>query len=276
MLAGVDAQGMPRRLLLPLLTALALLLVAAPATFAAPAASSSPSARAAAEDDPAFECADDELAVEEEDGTITCTGDAFSGDETGDDSGDWADDDDISGLCDDWADDDFADDEEWSDDDSDDASAAVAEDDCSDDADAGVAPQLRALRATVAGQGGRVRVTVAYTLDAPGQVALKLERTEVGTSSGKRCVVPAAKPAGTTAPAARHARRHGKSCTRTTALRGTLLTDGDEGANTLELRRWKGQRIAPGSYRLTAAPKVAGSKVTATTFKLAPRAGAAR
>ncbi|MDO8209470.1 hypothetical protein [Conexibacter sp. CPCC 206217] len=252
---------MPRRLLLPLLAALALPLAAAPSAFAAPAASSTPIARAAV-DGPGADCADDELAVEEEDGTITCTsGDDESG-------GDWVDGDDgdVSGLCDDdWSDDDG---EEWSDDDP--AEASAADDDgCADEETVVGAPLLRALRATVAGQGRRAHVTVSWTLNTPGDVALTLERTEAGISSGKRCVPVAAKAK---QARAKQARRHGKSCTRSTAVRGTITTAGEAGANTLELRRWKGRRLAPGTYRLTAEPIGDDPVETTTTFRLAPPA----
>jgi hypothetical protein len=252
------------------------MLLAAPACLAAaPAgAAADPSARAALfDEDPGTDCAEDELAIEEEDGTVTCSGDALSDDGFGDE---WAGDD--SGTCDDWA---GLDDSEEEGDDAEVASIATADDDeeyyddaCADD-DTAAAPQLSALTAKVAGQGRRARVTVSWVLDAPGKVALKLERTEPGVSSGTRCVgaaKQAGKRSGKQSAAGKHARRGGKSCTRAIALRGAVVIDGKEGANSLELRRWKGRRIAPGSYRLAAAPTAAGGARVTTTFKLAPAA----
>jgi hypothetical protein len=266
---------MPRRLLTPLLAAVALLLLSAPAGIAASTAAPAPAARSATDDDGG--CSADEMEVEDDDGTVTCSGedagdDSVAGDDESGDEGD------VGDLCDDWSDDgdDGSSDEGgWSGDEGDTAEISSADDsgddaDCTDEAD-GAAPLVSGLRATVAGHGGRAHVTVGYSLDVAGSVTLTLERTAAGVSSGKRCVLSAAKPAGGKASKAKHAHRGGKSCTRATAVRGSVATAGDAGVNTLDVRRWKGRRLAPGSYRLTALPAGDGAVSATTTFKLLAR-----
>lgn len=43
---------------------------------------------------------------------------------------------------------------------------------------------------------------------------------------------------------------------------------GRDGANATVLRRWKGRRLEPGRYRLTATPAAAGGRGATTTFRL--------
>ncbi|HST39459.1 MAG TPA: hypothetical protein VLK58_08110 [Conexibacter sp.] len=226
---------MPRRLLTPLLTALALLLIAAPAAVvAAPAATSAPAARTA------VDCADDELSVEEEDGTLVCEPDDLGAD------------DDLDALCED----DWSDDEDWGDDEGgDEEEAYVADDDCADAAD--VPAVLSGLQATVAGRGRGAQVTVGFTLDVAGTVELTLARSEVGTASGKRCVVRTAKKG----KAAK-----GKRCTRTTGFGGPVEVAGRAGVNSVSPRRWKGRKLRPGTYVVSA---TTGDGAKTATFKVA-------
>ncbi|MDO8186099.1 hypothetical protein Q5424_22410 [Conexibacter sp. JD483] len=250
---------MSRRLLLPLLSALALLLVAAPATFAAPAAS--PTAHAAADDDSI--CGDGELAVESDDGTIECTSDVVVDDGS---------DGDVSALCDDDTGDDSSDD--WSDDSGDDAAIATA-DDCDDTV---AAPLLTKLTGKVAGRGRAAKVRVTFTLDQPGEVALSLARTEAGTTSGKRCVTAAATKTKKGAKGKQAAKgkakakggKKGKRCSRTAPIGGTAFVDGDSGANAFTVAQWKSRSLKPGSYKLTASPTDGDADVT-TTFTVAAR-----
>lgn len=243
---------MPRRLILPLLAAIALLFAAAPAALAAaPLTNGGPSAHAATEDDASEESAgdeedcSDEFAIEAEDGTIVCGDDPDLGDEG-----------DVDELCDDgWGydDDGSSDDPE--------AEAATREDDCAADESAAAAPHLSALQATVAGKGRKLRVRVGFRLDVAGEVRLTLERVEAA-ASGRRKQCAAA--------AARRSARDAKSCSRGTAVRGSVDVKGRGGANTTELpRRWNGRALAPGSYRLTATPRAAGGVGMTTTFRLA-------
>lgn len=231
---------MPRRPLTLLLTALALLLVAAPASLAAaPAATTAPTARTA------VDCAADALLVEEEDGTVVCDDD---------DAADLGDDD-VDALCeDDWSDDDG---EDWGDEsaDEDDASAAVSDDDCGDDSYAGAT--ISGLQAKVLGRGRSAQVQVGFTLDAADTVELTLARSAAGTASGKRCVVRAAKKG----KAAK-----GKRCTRTTGFGGAVTVEGEAGANTVTPSRWKGRKLKPGTYVLSA---TTGDGGTTATFKVA-------
>lgn len=227
---------MPRRLLTPLLTALALLLVAAPAAFAAaPAAASAPAARTA------VDCADDELSVEEEDGTIVCEPDDLGAD------------DDLGALCED----DWSDDEDWGDDEGDDEEEAyvAVDDDCAEEGD--VSAVLSGLQATVTGRGRSAQVKVGFTLDVAGTVELTLARSEAGTASGKRCVVRTAKKG----KAAK-----GKRCTRTTGFGGAVKVAGSAGANSVSPRRWKGRKLRPGTYVVSA---TTGDGGTTATFKVA-------
>jgi hypothetical protein len=230
---------MPRRLLTPLLAALALLLIAAPAALAAaPAATSAPAARTA------VDCADDELSVEEEDGTIVCEPDDLGAD------------DDLDALCED----DWSDDEDWGDDEGgeeEEAYVAVADDD-DDCADAGDVPAvLSGLQATVTGRGRSAQVKVGFALDVAGTVELTLARSEAGTASGKRCVVRTAKKG----KAAK-----GKRCTRTTGFGGAVEVAGRAGANSVSPRHWKGRKLRPGTYVVSA---TTGDGGTTATFKVA-------
>jgi hypothetical protein len=234
---------MSRRLLLPLLSALALLLVAAPASLAA-ATTAAPAAHAAADDDL---CGDGESAVESDDGTIDC-----SGDDVADDGSDDAD-----ALCDD---DGSADDGE------DDTAAEIATADDCDEALA--APLLTQLSAKLSGRGRGAKLSVAFTLDSPGEVALTLRRSESGTTSGKRCV--AAAKHGTRAAKGKGGKK-GKRCTRTVTLPGTVHVDGDAGANSFTVTKWKARLLKPGAYTLTATPTDDGGEAVTTSFAVAAR-----
>ena len=240
----VDPTSMSRRPLLSFLLAVALLLFAAPATFAA-APAASPTAHAAA-DEPI--CGDGELAVESDDGTIEC-GD----DEVVDDGSD-----DVDALCDDDSS------EDWSDDDGSDDDAEIASaDDCDETL---AAPVLTKLSAKVAGRGRGAKVTVAFTLDQPGEVALTLQRTETGTTSGKRCVAAAKQGKKSAAKG-----KKGKRCSRTSPVGGRVSVDGDEGANSFAVAKWKARALKPGSYKLTATPTDDGGAEVTTTFTVAAK-----
>lgn len=243
----VDPRDMPRRHLTSLLIALALLLLAAPATLAAgPAASAAPTARLAVDD----ECGADELIVEEEDGTISCLGDEDLGEDFGDDE--------IDALCeDDWSDEEDSGDDEGFDDEE----AFVAQaDDCDEEAAPAI---LRALAAKLNGSGKSAQVSVSFTLDAADTVTLALARTDVGTTTGKRCVARAA------AKQPRKSAKKGKRCTRSTPFGGVVTVDGDEGANSIAPKRWKGRKLRPGSYAVTATP--AGGASSTATFTIPAR-----
>lgn len=244
---------MSRRPLLTLLSALALLLFAAPASFAA-APAAAPAAQAATDDSI---CADGELAVESDDGTVDCVGD----DEVADDgSGDA-----VDALCDDdWSED--SSDEDTSDDGADDAEIASA-DDCEETL---AAPVLTQLSAKV-GRSRGAKVTVSFTLDLPGEVALTLQRTESGTISGKRCVATSSKRGSKGKTAKGKGGTKGKRCSRTVPLGGTTHVDGDEGANSFVVAKWKARNLKPGSYKLTATPTDDGGEAVTTTFSIAPR-----
>lgn len=214
---------MSRRLLLPFLSALALLLLAAPASrAAAPAAV------------PAADGADD-----------------------------------VDALCDDdWSQEGS---DDWGDetDDTDAAEAEIASDDDCDEALA--APLLTKLSAKLAGRGRGARLTVAFTLDLPGEVALTLRRTETGTTSGKRCVAAVAKRGAKGKAAKGRGGRKGKRCSRTVPLPGTAYVDGDAGANSFAVTTWKARSLKPGAYTLTATPTDDGGAAVAATFSIDAR-----
>jgi hypothetical protein len=247
---------MSRRLLITLLSALALLLAAAPAALAAPAQQTSPLAAAAVDDAPTDEgaCSDDpevELPA--------CT----DGWEEGGD-GD-------AELCEADLSEEYLhasaaqEGEEWSEED-----PGAGEEEWVDDACEPLAPAISALAAAVSGRGARTRVRVTFTLDGPGEVELTLARVEEGVTRGGRCAaVPAARGAKKAKNAKRNGKRSGKKCTRTVELRGSVVVDGDEGANATELRRrWGGRALAAGRYELTATPLDDGDSAT-TGFALA-------
>ena len=251
---------MSRRLLVPLLSALALLLAAAPAVLAAPAHAGAPLAGVAADDDtvPADDACSDDPEVD----LPACGEDSY--DDAYDDGG-------VCGDDADWSDDDFADDEEWSDDDAE----LRADDDFADDCET-VAPTVSDLAATVSGRGRRTRIRVTFTLDLPGEVELTLARTEPGVTRGRRCVPAPATPARAARKGRNAGGRHGRgtktsgrSCTRTVALRGSAYVDGEEGANSADLRRrWGGRALPAGSYRLTATPTDDGGEPVSAAFTL--------
>jgi hypothetical protein len=241
-----DLRAMPR---LALLIAAFALLLGAAAAQAAPVPAVAPTAHAA-QDDAGF---DDEACAPEEDACL---------DEEWDDDEAW----DEQLACED----DWADDEDWLDEDEAlagdeeaiadaETSAESATDDACADEETVVAPDLTALTTAVAGEGRRLRVTVGFRLDQPGRVELTLAR--VGAAASKR----AACPRGARAAAAKRADR---ACPRT--LPGKVTVVGRAGANAHELRgTWRGKRLSPGSYRLTATPKASGATSDTATFKVA-------
>lgn len=242
---------MPRRLLITLLSALALLLAAAPSVLAAPAPQAGPTAAAAVDEVPAGEeeCSDDpevELPA--------CTDG-------------WEDGGDDAGLCDaDLSEEHLhasaaqEEEEEWSDDD------AWLDDECD-----APAPTLSGLAAAVTGRGARTRVRVTFTLDLPGEVELTLARVEEGVTRRGRCAAAPARSA-KQAKGAKGGKR-GKRCSRVVELRGSVVVDGDAGANATDLRRrWGGRALAAGSYKLTATPLDGDASATAS-FALAGRSG---
>lgn len=257
---------MSRRLLLPLLAALALLGAAAPAALAAtaPSAAAGPSARIAGGSDGArAAAADDDDAID--DGAACDVEDPACSETDEDPAGE----DDVIEPCDDGLGED-QDDGELADDDAE--ASAAADDGCEEQDTAAEAapPRVSALRATVAGKGRAARVRVTFRLDRAGAVRLTLER--VGTAAGStraRCASAARRNGGRTD------RRARRGCRRASAVRGSVTVDARAGANASELpRRWGGRPLAPGGYRLTATP--AAGAAAATTFTLAAAKSSAR
>lgn len=250
---------MSRRLLTTLLSALALLLAAAPAALAAPPAQASPLAAAAVDDAPTDEgaCSDDP------DNELPACGDGWEEGGEGD-----------AELCDADLSEQFLHasaaqegEEEWSEED-----PGAGEDEWLDEDCAPLAPTLSALTAAVSGRGARTRVRVTFTLDGPGEVELTLARVEEGVTRGGRCAAAPARAAKKAKGSKRGAKR-GKKCSRTVELRGSVVVDGEEGANATELRRrWGGRALPAGRYELTATPLDDGDGAT-TGFALAGRSG---
>lgn len=245
---------MPRRLLITLLSALALLLAAAPAAFAAPAPQAGPTAAAAVDEPVEEDACSDDPEVE----LPACTDG-------------WEDGGDDAGLCEADLSEEYlhasaaqTEEEEWTDDD------AWLDDEC----DAAAPPTLSGLAAAVTGRGGRTRVRVTFTLDLPGEVELTLARVEEGVTRRGRCAAAPATSA-KQAKGAKHGNggKRGKKCSRTVELHGSLVVDGDEGANATELRRrWGGRALTAGSYKLTATP-LDGDQSATASFTLAGRSG---
>jgi hypothetical protein len=129
-------------------------------------------------------------------------------------------------------------------------------------------PRVTALHAAVVKRGG-VRVT--FRLDRAGRVALTLQAQSAGVSSGKRCVVPRAHRAARKSSKARSTAKKGRACTRTTALGGNVPVTGRAGANATTLTRWRGHKLAAGTYALTATPRAKGARAATTTFHVAAR-----
>ncbi len=274
---------MPRMLLIALVAAVTLILGAAPALAAPPTAPVSAlhaSTPATADDeDPGEDSGEDPGDDWDED-----PGDD-DGDDPGDDSGDddacveeWDDDAGewvaVEGDCSD--DGDLCWEDDWSDDSGDDDLAAVSatdddygdddwSDDSCDEAEAEPAPLVTKLRATSARQGRDLRVQVRFRLDRAGDVSLTLERVGGTARSSRRCAAPAR--AGGHGKS--HDKKKGKNCARTVALSGTMSVAGHAGKNATTLRRWKGRRLAPGSYRLTVTPVADGARSAKATFKVA-------
>lgn len=243
---------MPRLVLL-LIAALALLLGAASAQ-AAPAAQTHPTARVADDLDDAAEddgWTDDDACAPDEDDDA-CLDDAWEDDDV------WCEDD--SAL--DGEDEEVLDEETYAEEGE--PIAAAADDECGEDA-APAAPEVTALSATVAGEDDRLRVHVAFRLDQAGPVELTLARTGAVTSRRAR----GACPSGARAAAAKRKRKaKGKKCGA--RLPGSMTVVGRPGANTVQLRgRWRGKRLASGTYLLTATPKAPGATSDTATFKIA-------
>jgi hypothetical protein len=299
---------MLRRLLLPSLTAAALLLAAVTAS-SAPAASTpasrGPVARLSddATDPTTTDCSDDpDVDLPACDDLSDDSGDVCQDAvDLSDDTSDWADDgsDDVADDSGDSADDDG----DSADDDGSDASdddAGFDDDgsfsDCVDDSDEDVAPSVSSLRAALAG-GTSAKINVSFELDLPGTVDLTLTRLAPAVQRGGRCVVARVSARKASAKAARtngrrttHAKgaakkgagkrgasdnarkrraKVGKPCTKPVALRGETVFDGDEGVNVTTIRRrWHGLLLPGGSYRLTATPELDGGVSATTSFSL--------
>lgn len=251
------------RLLAALLALLCLAVAPAVAGAAAPAAHA-PSAQVASDDGEGGEDPGDEW-DEQDPGD---PGDEWDDEDWGDDACLASDD-----ACDEeaWCEVDDGSWDEWDDADaatiaSDDDDGEGDDDSLGDACDEEPAPlTLSALRATPARHGA---LKVRFRLDGDGVVTLSLER--VGAGASARCGKPAkaAKRRG-----GDHARRGGKaggrSCQRASGpVRGVVSLDASAGVNETTLRRWKGQALAPGSYRLTATPETDGSEAGTATFTL--------
>lgn len=240
---------MPRHVLLLLIAALALLLGAATAQ-AAPSSAAAPAAHVAQDD----EVLDDEGCAPDDDACLDEEWDAEGFDDELACEDDWADEEWVEG------DEEVVVDEEI-------AEAANA-DDCGDEtAEQVVAPDLTSLTTTVAGEGARLSVTVGFRLDEPGRVELTLARV-AGAATSRRAAAACTRSA--SAAARRSGRAKGKACPRT--LPGKVIVVGRAGANTHQLRgTWRGRRLAPGSYRLTATPKAPGATSDTVAFRIAPK-----
>ncbi|MBB4662732.1 hypothetical protein [Conexibacter arvalis] len=253
---------MSRRLLVPLLSALALLLAAGPAALAAAAPPSAPLAAAAVDDETWVD--DDACSDDPEVDLPPC-------EESWDDgSGDDAELCDVALEVEPLRASGAKDSEEWSEDDE----AWVDDETWLDDCEP-LAPTVGGLAVAVAGRGAATRLRVAFSLDLPGAVELTLARVESGVTRRRRCVAAPARAAGKRSKHARRraAKRAGRRCTRTVALRGVVAVDGVEGANAVELRRrWGGRALAAGSYRLTATPVDEGGRGATAAFALRGRA----
>jgi hypothetical protein len=234
---------MPRFALL-LLAALALLFGATAAQAAAPAAA--PVSQTAQD-------ADDELLDEEEcllDEDDACVDESW---------------DDVDLACEDelWDGEEWADEEDAEVVDDSETFAEISNDDaCADEgAEPAVAPDLTALSATVAGEDAGLRVQVAFRLDQPGAVELTLARSGAAASKRAKTACPSAAKRG-------RGKAKGKKCGG--ALPGKLTVTGRAGLNRVDLKgRWRGKKLAPGSYRLTATPKAAGATSDTVAFKIA-------
>jgi len=99
----------------------------------------------------------------------------------------------------------------------------------------------------------RTGATVRYRLDRMASVSFSVERVLAGRQDRRSCVAPS-----------RRLRRQ-RRCTRYVSVRGGFTHLGRIGANHLRFTgRLAGQRLTPGSYRVTARPTagpVSGSKV---------------
>jgi len=124
-------------------------------------------------------------------------------------------------------------------------------------------PLISDLHASDA-RGSRVRVD--FRLDRAGHIILTLKRTGQPGKANRRCAKPAR------AAKRRAAGKPSNACGSRVAVRGALSIAGRSGANATTLRRWNGQPLAPGAYRLTATPDAAGGRGASTTFTLRPPA----
>ncbi|HEY4281286.1 MAG TPA: hypothetical protein VGM91_23950 [Conexibacter sp.] len=259
---------MPRRPLLALLTAVALLAAVPASSHAAtvPAAGRGPAARAADDSTSALDpTTDDGSCSDDPDVDLPACGEDWS-DESDDSGNDGAICDDTSDFSEDGSGDlsddggdvtnDGGDSSDDGSDPSSDAGSDVGDDDggdvvdCGDDSSDDDAPIVSSLRAALAG-GVRGKVNVSFELDGPGMIDLTLTRLAPGTQHGKRCLVShaAAKKATATSAdvkrakgaakkgvGAKHA-KPGKACTKVVPVRGSVSFDGDEGVNVTTIHR---------------------------------------
>jgi parallel beta-helix repeat protein/predicted outer membrane repeat protein len=83
--------------------------------------------------------------------------------------------------------------------------------------------------------------SLRFRLDQASTVRFTLRRKRAGRRSGRRCVAPTRR------------NRRARRCTRLVALRGAYERTRAAGAYALRFTgRWRGRRLAPGGYRLTA------------------------
>jgi parallel beta-helix repeat protein len=91
--------------------------------------------------------------------------------------------------------------------------------------------------------GSRLRLR----LDQAATVRFTLRRKRPGRRAGRSCVAPTRR------------NRRARRCTRLVAVRGAYQRALPAGSRALRFRgRWKGRRLAPGLYRLTAVPRQQG------------------
>jgi len=97
-----------------------------------------------------------------------------------------------------------------------------------------------------------IMLRVSFTLPAPATVTFSLEHLVPGRLNHGRCLTGTAR------------RRHNRACTRLVALGGRTIRQGHAGMNTFLYER---RRLAPGAYRLLAAPSsAAGTGATVTAL----------
>lgn len=96
-----------------------------------------------------------------------------------------------------------------------------------------------------------VGTTISFTVSQAATVTLTFQRAQPGISSGARCLAPSSK------------RRHGRRCTRYTAVHGSVSLAASAGADHVGFDGLlaDGAKLAPGSYRL----QLSASDATGTT-----------